>query len=310
MKRHIIADLHGQLDRLYAILEALGYDTETMTHPEGWKPVFTGDYIDRGPDGLGVLRAVHRMFLEGKCEQPILGNHEINAMLYHADGPDGEGLRKRNTQNTHQHQAFLDQCPLGSPEAAEAISIMFDFRLATDFGPFRAVHAYWDEALISAFMALRPDGRFLREDVSAMALEDEGGVIGRAAKLMTKGPEMRLAEGFYFDSQGSKRKKSRINWWSPGQDLHGVLASISDYANIPNGEVPEDAKGFLYPNTEKPVFFGHYQLDGPGIGLNAVCLDAPGRPLAWAWDGEFSPEQLRDPFAPETEEAEISLVFP
>lgn len=132
MKRHLIADIHGDMDRLVTVLMDLGYHSD-LTHPDGWRPVFLGDYIDRGPNGYEVLETVSGMVRNGLADA-IMGNHELNALLYHEDGPDGDGLRPRNPQNTRQHAAFLNQCPLGSDRAERALEIMRSFPLAIDFG--------------------------------------------------------------------------------------------------------------------------------------------------------------------------------
>ncbi|TMV80928.1 serine/threonine protein phosphatase [Thioclava sp. BHET1] len=67
-----VGDIHGsmlQLQRLLAAIEQAGRGDVTL--------VFVGDYIDRGPDSLGVLRCLSALERErGKGCVCLLGNHE------------------------------------------------------------------------------------------------------------------------------------------------------------------------------------------------------------------------------------------
>lgn len=67
----VIGDIHGDLaalERLLARLPARGSE-DTL--------VFLGDYVDRGPDSLGVIRRVQALALEGPARLVALrGNHE------------------------------------------------------------------------------------------------------------------------------------------------------------------------------------------------------------------------------------------
>lgn len=72
-------DIHGCSDTLNKAL-AFVYSQ----NPNGGKIIFLGDYIDRGPDNLGVLRAVMNP-PEGWEFVTLLGNHEemfIDAYLH------------------------------------------------------------------------------------------------------------------------------------------------------------------------------------------------------------------------------------
>jgi Calcineurin-like phosphoesterase len=74
----LIGDIHGCFDELAVLLETLGYDRRDVHdwhHPEGRRPVFLGDLVDRGPDSPGVLRTVHATVTAGRgyC---VVGNHD------------------------------------------------------------------------------------------------------------------------------------------------------------------------------------------------------------------------------------------
>lgn len=66
----VIADLHGMsslLDKALARIDDSGLDVS--------KIVFTGDYIDRGPDSAGVVATVRKLVDAGKAVA-LKGNHE------------------------------------------------------------------------------------------------------------------------------------------------------------------------------------------------------------------------------------------
>ncbi|MER7248199.1 metallophosphoesterase [Kribbella sp. NPDC000426] len=78
-----MSDIHGHLEKLTAALQDAG-----LTDADGnWAGVdarlwFLGDFFDRGPDGIGVLRYVRKLIdqaPDGAIEM-LLGNHEILAL--------------------------------------------------------------------------------------------------------------------------------------------------------------------------------------------------------------------------------------
>jgi len=74
----VIGDIHGRLDLLNNELEQIaGFDAQL---------VFLGDYIDRGPDGIGVLTLIRDMTLHPEDwgfsrVTALLGNHEWMAAM-------------------------------------------------------------------------------------------------------------------------------------------------------------------------------------------------------------------------------------
>ena len=105
----IIADIHGRFDKLTALMERLGYQTngEGFIPPAGHRALFLGDLIDTKPGhpfpgGVrATLRAVKAMCDRGDA-LCLMGNHELNAICFHTNGPDGEWLRiRRQAQRQH-----------------------------------------------------------------------------------------------------------------------------------------------------------------------------------------------------------------
>lgn len=282
-----LPDIHGDLEKLDGSLEALGYSLDDFSHPNGNKVILLGDYIDRGTQNLAVLDRVRAIISSGRGAG-IMGNHELNAILYHTPDGYGDGLRVRDEANTDQHSAFLREAPLGSASAAEAIAFMKSLPLFLDLGSVRAVHACWDDVAVGHMKAHRPDGCILESDLRDISLEHEGGAIASAVTMLAKGPEIALPGGLsFYDKSGTHRTKARLRWWGEGKSLHECLASIDDMSQIPDTEAPPTILSRRYPEEAPPVIFGHYQLrNGIEMRRNALCLDVPGDYTIYRWSGE------------------------
>jgi protein phosphatase len=99
----IIGDVHGCCDELENLLQRLGYvetalegetpvwGNRTFNHPQGRKPVFVGDLVDRGPRILDSVRLVRNMIHAGSA-LCVPGNHDMKLM---------RKLRGKNVQITH-----------------------------------------------------------------------------------------------------------------------------------------------------------------------------------------------------------------
>ena len=55
MRLYAIGDVHGRLDLLRAMHEAITAEIE-RDRPADWRIIHLGDYVDRGPDSKGVDR--------------------------------------------------------------------------------------------------------------------------------------------------------------------------------------------------------------------------------------------------------------
>ncbi len=67
----VVGDIHGELEHLNRLLAKLPAVTPEDTI------VFLGDYLDRGPDSMGVVRTVQSMEKTLPCHVvPLRGNHE------------------------------------------------------------------------------------------------------------------------------------------------------------------------------------------------------------------------------------------
>jgi hypothetical protein len=288
-----IPDIHGQLDKLTALLLKLGYQPRgsTWKHSEQRQVVFLGDYVDRGPRVPDVLRLVRGM-VEGGDAIAIMGNHEFNLVCWHT--PDGEGgwLRAHsenyNRQNAVTRAAFEHR----PSELHEWLEWMKRLPVALDLGGARAVHACWDAAAIRTM----PPGCF--EDPAFLKACAKAGTPERTRReRVLNGPELPLPEGRkFYDKEGNSHNKIRLRWWGRGQESRlgevTMPMPMEEWLDIPLGS---SADQFVnYSTAEPPVFFGHYWMPAHAekkpTTKNLACLDysagLTGPLVAYRWNGE------------------------
>ena len=139
----VIGDIHGNADKLRALLHRLGYkETGGVYGSPDRRAIFVGDLIDRG-DAIGEVIEIVAGMLRAGAAQIVMGNHEFNALCY--DSPDGKGgyLRERSVKNRTQHAetlAYFDKNP-GAKE--RALTWFCSFPLSLDLGFARIADAAW-----------------------------------------------------------------------------------------------------------------------------------------------------------------------
>lgn len=274
----IIPDIHGQADKLFDALTRLGYRLRggAWRHSDPQRTcLFLGDFIDRGPRNGDVIAAVRAMIDAGSA-RAIMGNHELNAIHYHTLHPGtGLPLRARSVKNMRQHRSFLDEFPLESAAAGEAIAWMHTLPVLYECAAFRAVHACWDAAKVGQLREATLGGVLTQEQFIAAA--DETDPLCAVIEVLTKGPEVVLPQGYSFaDKDGARRDMVRVKWWDARADTWAKIAmSVPHPEDLPPGMLPSELRASTYPICDKPVFFGHYWLVGaPKLQApNALCLD-------------------------------------
>lgn len=296
MKKHdIIGDIHGDAERLYAILSDLGYlrgPDNLWFPPKGVKAIFLGDLIDNGSDNQEVLTVVRRMVEAGYAEC-LMGNHELNAILFHTEGPGGRPLRDRNAKNRGQHNSFIAEFGEGTPEAMHWVRWFMTLPLLIEKDDFRAAHAYWSDDHVAAILERRPDARLRPEDLPEIAAQK--GAFADAVLDMLKGPELALLPGDGFsDHYGHWRTEGRFRWWGGTPETwRDALATMNDEnAILTEGPFSCATAPRSYDPEAKPLFIGHYKRKGEVCpeADNVLCVDYPERRLVYRADGVIRPD--------------------
>lgn len=290
----VIGDVHGQGDKLRALLRRLSYveRADAWRAPEGRQAVFVGDLIDRGPEQLEVLAIVRRMVDAGQA-RVVMGNHEFNAIGLAVRDPDlGDHLRPRSEKNLGQHAAFLRAVDLDSAQHREWIEWFRGLPMALHLGGLRIVHAWWDSASADTIEALRGSAERRLDDGMLLAcFRDPAAKAAR--KLLTCGVEMELPAGKWIvDKEGHKHPDARLAVWRhEAERLRDVaLVPAGSEDSVPDIEIPAEYRIGRIEGV--PILFGHHWFSGP-LKLESAkvaCLDwsaAKGGPLvAYRWEGE------------------------
>jgi hypothetical protein len=293
----LIGDIHGHADELVELLGKLGYRKRHTVygHPER-KAIFVGDFIDRGPQIRQVLEIVRPMVEEGTA-LAVMGNHELNALAFHAEDPTRKGtfLRKRDNKNIRQHAQTILQ--LSDDELKKALDWFWTLPMWLDLDGLRVVHACWDERHINTIGNSLPKQGEIKNGFLQSACK-KGGSLYAPVEVVLKGKEASLPEDLFFeDKDGHRRAEIRTRWYLAAEgQTYGKYALQSDKIKCgqPLDESVVDA-AVPYPLKAKPVFFGHYWLwaERPVIlAPNVACVDysvAKGGLLcAYRWQGEQS----------------------
>jgi Calcineurin-like phosphoesterase len=111
----IIGDIHGCFDETLNLLEALGYiiicyelDDELhfiVSHAQSRRVVFVGDFIDRGPYPVEVLKLVMDMCEQGQALS-VVGNHDNKLRKYLS------GQKVSETHGFGLTRNIIDQTPI------------------------------------------------------------------------------------------------------------------------------------------------------------------------------------------------------
>jgi hypothetical protein len=290
----VIGDIHGQYDKLAALMGRLGYAAKQggWRAPSGRQALFIGDLIDRGPAQIEVLRAVRSMIDAGDA-RCVLGNHEFNAIGYVTPRRDGSGqfLREHSPKNVAQHAEFLRQVGEGSARHREWVQWFRRLPPALDLGGIRAVHAWWHQPHVDR-VARAGQTEGLTDDDFLHEAHARGTAAWAAIEGLTKGLEIALPAPYGFvDHGGVIRHEVRTRWWLEAPKTYREVALVGAQADaVPDHPLPAGYQGASV--TGAPVFVGHYWMGGP-VELQThkvACVDwsaAKDGPLvAYRWDGE------------------------
>ncbi len=255
----VVGDIHGEIDAITDLLGVLGYDSEGR-HPQNRTLVFVGDFCDRGPDSVAVIRLAQHLIDSGRA-QAVLGNHEINLLTN--DAKDGSGwFFDSRIESDRKYYA-----PFSRAEESDKPAIRDFFNrlpLLLEREDLRIVHAAWDPASVEAIRH-RPVGRI--PELHAQFIE----------QLEAEAQRSGLLERYHEEMQRWKVEIESED--KPPPFLHAVAAydSLQQQHNplkvLTSGVESKTATAFYSGNRwrfsdrlpwwntydgNKPVLIGHY----------------------------------------------------
>lgn len=289
MKYDIIGDIHGHADELEMLLVRLGYqkdDQGTYRHPEADRQaIFVGDFVDRGAKQFQTIDIARKMVDAGQA-QAIMGNHELNAGMYHTyedKGGERVPMRAHNEKNNRQHQAFMKEYDADPAQGDKNIQWLKNLPLYLDLNGIRVVHALWDDEAIKLLhdnAVIDNENRIAPDKWGALV--DTKAPLGRAVERLTKGIVINLPAGIsYPDPDGHIRTEARLKWWVDPKDTGLTMDQVTldvPRGRMPKTPVPDDIRQMIAgAQTEgNTVFFGHYWQQGefPMVeSKGAICID-------------------------------------
>lgn len=300
MAYDIIGDIHGQSDKLHALLAHLGYQDKNGAYRHSDRTaIFVGDFIDKGPKQLDTVMTVRRMVDAGTA-QAVMGNHEFNAIAWHTPDPDfpAKFLRSHDgalgNSNRRQHAAFLNEVQSDAALHREVVDWFKTLPLWLELPEVRVVHACWHDGYMKQLMPyLTPQNQLT--SALLVSASRSGRMEFNAVECLTKGPEARLPDGRTFiDKYGHHRPNVRIQWWNADGSTYRELAHLPEELRAQLPVIPLEQDSRSRYESAKPVFFGHYWMTGilQTQSSAIACVDysagEDGPLVAYRWDGELA----------------------
>ncbi len=290
----IIGDVHGEASLLKKLLQKMGYEKTngSYSHP-GRKAIFVGDFINRGPEIRKTIRIVRAMVESGSA-RAILGNHEINAIIYHTKDKQGSLLVKKPSKYYLSLYKTINEFSLNSQEWKEILRWMRTLPLFLDLGDIRVVHACWEDHAIKIAKANYVDGKFAKRVFRKVYKKSEADIT-KSVWLLTKGLNLKMPSDMHIrNNKGVMPRSFRIEWWEDpkGKTFNGL--SFESKFTLPEYTIPPEILPEVYPYSSKepPLFFGHYcRGNGPILVKDNICcvdscVTGTGNLTAYRWSGE------------------------
>ena len=290
----IIGDVHGHAPALKKLLLQLGYKktSDGYKHPER-TAVFVGDFINRGPEIRKSVRIIRTM-VENHNALAILGNHEINAIIYHLKYKKGTPLVKSPRKNFMSLFKTINEFTGHAEEWADHLRWFRTLPLFLDLGDIRVVHACWSNPAIEYIKNNLPEGK-IKKSVFREIYQDSKSELSQSIWTLTKGIDFKLPGDLkIINNKGVSPRTFRMRWWEDPKNKTFEEMSFESKFVLPSYTIPEQIipPHDSYPDDAPIVFFGHYcRFKGPFlVKPNVCCVDscvAGNRVLtAYRWNGE------------------------
>ena len=277
----IIGDIHGCATALKQLLHKLGYreSGQGFVYHDRNRPrqaIFVGDLIDRGSEVVETLHIVQTMWDQGNA-QVVMGNHELSDIAWHTPYQQGF-IRPRDERGYRQLQATLEQFQQQPHRLIEYVEWFRELPLFLELDNFRVVHACWDHGLIKQYQQ-QYSSRLLVDEILYGVVEKQS-FAARFLERTTRGISLPLPDGYQMlNNAGFPRHRFRVKFWCDMADTYEDLVFQPDPIPLEVAQQPVSAADreqlLFYSNKEKPLFVGHYWLEGMPNTLkdNIACLD-------------------------------------
>jgi len=290
----IIGDVHGQATLLKKLLLKLGYEKgeNGFFHPER-KAVFVGDFINRGPEIRKTIRLIKKMVKNGNAFA-ILGNHEINAIIYHLKDKNGKPLVKEARKNYLSLFKTINEFSAYPDEWKKYLRWMRRLPLFLELEDIRIVHACWSDSAVDVVRSALKETKG-RKNIFREYYKNPKSELSKSISIITKGVNLKLpCDLKVVNNKGIVPREFRLTWWENPVDKTFYEMSFESKYKLPYYTIPKEIlpKTYFYSENEPIVFFGHYcRAKGPYIiKSNLCCVDscASGAKMltAYSWNGE------------------------
>jgi hypothetical protein len=289
----IIGDIHGHYKLLVRMLKKLGYErTATGFKHSERKVIFTGDYINRGPEIRETVALIREMVESGNAFA-ILGNHELNAIFYFALDKESKAFRKHASHLRLPLLSTIEAYSTCPDELKDHVKWFRHLPFYLDMGDFRVAHGGWNDAHIQTVnYYMNGEVKIKKSFLKEYFVNAE---LYRAVNELNRGVELQLPKDLIVrDAKGISHRNFRIKWWEPADGKTFSEASFSNRFKLPSYTIPKEIIPPVeyYSDELPPVFFGHYCLDKLDLIIknNLCCVDrCVVRSLtltAYRWNGE------------------------
>jgi len=290
----IIGDIHGHYNLLKKLLTKMGYAKRNgaFFHPER-KVIFVGDFINRGPAIRKTVSSI-RATTESGNGFAILGNHELNAIIFHLKDKSGLPLIKKPNKFFISLFKTEKEFSKYTQDYRSHLKWMRSLPLALDLGDIRIVHACWDHEAISNIESNSINGK-IRKKTFRKIQQNPNSKLSKDFWLVTKGPNFKVPSDLrIINNKGIWTRSYRLRWWEDPKGKTFEQMSFDSKRRFPEYTIPKEILPVTRPYSPKEpiVFFGHYcRSKGPHIiKHNLCCVDScvngTGVLTAYQWNGE------------------------
>ena len=290
----IIGDVHGHASLLKKLLLKMGYvkTNGSYSHPDR-KAVFVGDFVNRGPEIKKTVKIIKTM-VENNNALAILGNHELNAIIYNLRDKQGFPFIKKPDKHFFSLFKTINEYAKDAQEWKDQLKWMRTLPLYLDLGDIRIVHACWSENSIRVVDSIRENGKISKKVFKKIQKRTDR-ELSHSIWLLTKGITLKMpADLRIVNNKGISPRAFRIRWWENTDNKTFRELSFESKFELPDYTIPHQIMPVTlpYPEDAPIVFFGHYcRGNGPNIiKPNICCVDScvtgSKTLLAYRWDGE------------------------